>query len=682
MRLDRIRVRHWRGIRQADVDLRATPRAVVMGANGTGKSSLFILAPLFGLFGHCDTNQGDQIMRGADAADVEIFFAHRGSTYRVRRTVSRKSGTTLQLDRTSVGDGSVEVLADGRVREVQAAIDELLGFSAAALRCGPLMQQGESARFTNATAAERLDYVAEILGAEHWREAYTEARARRRELDKDLERALEAQRARATKLEAIRADDMVLEQKRTALAELPLADELTGLEAQLGEELEAAQAKWHALAEKADALEALRRELDQARKAHSASAQRVTLAEAKHRTELEQLRIRQEELGDPPRPLDEIVAEGKAARASHAAKAQQRDHGTKWTTEAEACRKQVGALNGRPAECDMDHCGLIRGALDARKRLDELNRKLDGFSVPTQNDVDEAAKRVQELLEEHKRASAYPEKQRLLEGVRSAVARMQTEIEKHRAEAKADQAECDKLEKRIADQADDRLADVAAEVKAAQGKLDEARKRSELMARTRQRLDLEIQAGEKRIAEKRAELADEVELDELNRKLEVAEAAQDFCKVAPQIVVEASVGTIEAVANDVLADLFPGARLRLEQTRHGATTSRDELTVQVLADGVEAPLATFSGGERFRLDLALRLGLSSAAGGEVDSLVLDEGWGSQDPAAVSALKDAIRGLAERFDRIIVITHREEVADLFGTVLTVRTSEAGTTIDQG
>lgn len=76
------------------------------------------------------------------------------------------------------------------------------------------------------------------------------------------------------------------------------------------------------------------------------------------------------------------------------------------------------------------------------------------------------------------------------------------------------------------------------------------------------------------------------------------------------------------------------------------------------------PYVLYSGGERFRVDMALRIALSQLlaerAGSPVQMLVIDEGFGTQDPDGLQKMIQIIHDLRRDFHSIIVISHIEEI----------------------
>ncbi|MBM3943908.1 MAG: SMC family ATPase, partial [SAR202 cluster bacterium] len=91
---------------------------------------------------------------------------------------------------------------------------------------------------------------------------------------------------------------------------------------------------------------------------------------------------------------------------------------------------------------------------------------------------------------------------------------------------------------------------------------------------------------------------------------------------------------------------------------------------------------TFSGGEAFRINFALRIALSKLlarrSGAPLPILFVDEGFGSQDAAGQERLKESIQSIQNDFKKILVITHVEEMKDAFPVRIEVRKGPSGST----
>ncbi|HSO27470.1 MAG TPA: SbcC/MukB-like Walker B domain-containing protein, partial [Anaerolineales bacterium] len=91
----------------------------------------------------------------------------------------------------------------------------------------------------------------------------------------------------------------------------------------------------------------------------------------------------------------------------------------------------------------------------------------------------------------------------------------------------------------------------------------------------------------------------------------------------------------------------------------------------------------FSGGEAFRVNFAIRLALSEVlaqrAGARLQTLVIDEGFGSQDELGRQRLIEAINMVRSDFEKILVITHIDELKNQFPTRIEVEKSIDGSRI---
>jgi exonuclease SbcC len=122
------------------------------------------------------------------------------------------------------------------------------------------------------------------------------------------------------------------------------------------------------------------------------------------------------------------------------------------------------------------------------------------------------------------------------------------------------------------------------------------------------------------------------------------------------------------LANFHLATFAPRYRL----SRAGT----EDLTLQIIdcemADAIR-PVATLSGGERFLTSLGLALALSGLEGKEafVDTLFIDEGFGSLDGSSLDLVMAALEILPSSGRRVGVITHVAAMMDRIAVQVRVR-----------
>ncbi len=98
----------------------------------------------------------------------------------------------------------------------------------------------------------------------------------------------------------------------------------------------------------------------------------------------------------------------------------------------------------------------------------------------------------------------------------------------------------------------------------------------------------------------------------------------------------------------------------------------------------ERPYEMYSGGEAFRVNFAIRLAISKLlthrAGAKLQFLVIDEGFGSQDAPGRARLVEAIDAIQNDFEKILIITHIEELEEEFPVRVEVSKTSTGSTFE--
>lgn len=250
------------------------------------------------------------------------------------------------------------------------------------------------------------------------------------------------------------------------------------------------------------------------------------------------------------------------------------------------------------------------------------------------------------------------------EEARSRVEALAGQLARREAELAEDQAQRRDLEAAVADlsrlEADLARADAAVEQAAGA----ERRARQQEGAAMQQLDALEA------LAARREKLR--AELEALNAEISLYTELRDaFGKKGLQaMIIESAIPEVEAEANRLLGRMSDNRMsLRLETQREKVTGGVAETLDIIIADELgPRPYEMYSGGEAFRANLALRIAISKLlarrAGAQLQTLIIDEGFGSQDAQGRSLVVEAINSIQDDFARVIVITHIEELKDLF------------------
>jgi exonuclease SbcC len=151
------------------------------------------------------------------------------------------------------------------------------------------------------------------------------------------------------------------------------------------------------------------------------------------------------------------------------------------------------------------------------------------------------------------------------------------------------------------------------------------------------------------------------------------------------MLIEAAIPEIEVEANHLLARMTDGRmHVRFETQRETlAGDTVETLEIKIADELGTRDYALFSGGEAFRVNFAIRVALSKLlarrAGAQLQMLVIDEGFGTQDAEGRERLVEAINSVQGDFARILVITHIEELKDLFPVHIEVTKTAGGSQV---
>ncbi len=334
------------------------------------------------------------------------------------------------------------------------------------------------------------------------------------------------------------------------------------------------------------------------------------------------------------------------------------------------------------AQAEHDRLAAMLAAEDyahpARAALEEVRAQEAALGYDAQAH-EEARRAVREL-------QIYAEQRERLVEARAGLEREERELARL-AEARRRQEE-----QIAADQA--RQAELEQTARALEERLREApaleqelRRVEETEALARQRLG----AAQQRLAAC-DELARQKE-NRLRRRAELAHQASLYAELrtafgiqgVPAMIIEAVVPEIEAEANGLLARMTGGRmHVRLETQKEILSgETRETLDIRIADELGERPYENYSGGEQFRVNFALRVALSRLlarrAGAQLQTLFIDEGFGSQDAQGRERLVEAIQAIQDEFACILVITHLEELRDAFPARIEVTKTPNGSVV---
>ncbi len=125
-----------------------------------------------------------------------------------------------------------------------------------------------------------------------------------------------------------------------------------------------------------------------------------------------------------------------------------------------------------------------------------------------------------------------------------------------------------------------------------------------------------------------------------------------------------------------LSELASAFLTELTDARYSEVELDDDYNIVILQDGITKPV--LSGGEEDLANLVLRLAISQMiaerAGQAFSLLILDEVFGSLDEQRRFNVIELLRGLQDRFEQVILITHIESVRERVDQVISVKYDE--------
>lgn len=195
---------------------------------------------------------------------------------------------------------------------------------------------------------------------------------------------------------------------------------------------------------------------------------------------------------------------------------------------------------------------------------------------------------------------------------------------------------------------------------------------AEQLATTLAELQNLFAASEHRCAELRAEQAEDQRRQNANQALaqQIADAYTEYQRWARlnALIGSATGDTFRKIAQAYNLDLLVHhANVQLRQLVRRYRLKRGGSMLGLLVMDTEMgdelrSVHSLSGGETFLVSLALALGLASMASStlKIESLFIDEGFGSLDPESLQLAMDALDGLQAQGRKVAVISHVQEM----------------------
>jgi exonuclease SbcC len=679
MRLKRLQLSNFRSHEELDLDLGAISCAAIVGSNGAGKSSI-LLGVEWALFGG---GGADELVRfGTEQASASLTFTLGDSTWEVNRGRQRGKKSWLVVKENDA------VLDLHTIAETGRFLEKLIGFDRDSFRQTAYAPQGQAGALASMSPGDRKALLGGLVGLdgyEGWRQAAAlgarEVHGQVAVLDGIEARLVEERdRYRGRLLDApadheaaIMGQNLAIVELEASLARAHEREKAAG-QVRLRHRLVVAMNELKAAADASKGVEARREELAAFVGAAAGARERLVAQEAALRAFERQAMEGREEVR---RVRLEAVQRAQEADSLYGQLQEHSQRETAVRREQTRATRQLEELSEEGAKCPTCQQALAEPGHKeaARDKLavvhEGFNRELGELGERRSQIEERRGQARQEAVALEEKAAAmpepgeYPDREELtacsrdvdrLVGAEAQLAALAAPVDVAALRAKWAELrdEAGGLPKEVPAgetpaQAQVRLAGAQGQLRALEGRLEE-HLRAE---RETVRIDQEIAAQ----TVDRGELVEQAQAQEL--------VAKAFSRDGiPAMLLDNAVGGIESAANEVLGRLGGALSVSLVTQRQNRSGGFSETLEIMVADGggVERPLSTFSGGEAYRVHVALRLGLgavlTAGSGVECELLLMDE------PTDLDA--EGVGTLAELLPRtgrqVLLVTHESELVD--------------------
>lgn len=694
-----------------ELDFNKFHLAAISGLNGAGKSSLLdsITWCIWGT-SRLGDNADSLIHSGAQSMSVELEFLLDGHKFIVKRIRSAKSGGSTSLEFLS----GTHNLTEGTIKSTQAKIIDTLHLSFETFTNSAFLRQGHADEFTTKGPTERKRILADILGLAH----YDLLEEKVKEKIKDIQANLQRLEYQVLEIEA------ELTQKEERSEKKKLAEENL---LKLGAEIKELEIK---LKDKASQKETLnlaneqKAKLEQNYLANKKELDEIILQGKSRKEKIDQITKQLESLKDIDSQLSEFKDLETNKSKLEKAKTEKLEMEKKISViqgkldlkkqQTEQLRREIEKLENQLTEsvktgAKCPTCGQEIGKTEKDHVKNELSGQIEKLKKELTSINSEEEEKEKSSLETLYKNIDFDEGKYLqittklldlerlqkqkeqkvsltatLETEQKVVVEMRTLYANKSKQVEAQKKEMEKypdlsnqlnfVNKEISE-TENLLSQKRQEEKEASGILGQI---NELISRTAQLEKTQKIKNDEKISLKFAKEAHE-------------ELALAFGKKGIQtMIIETAIPEIEDEANRLLDKLSDGRmKIRLETQRKTKTKVSggekgivETLDIIISDEMGERPYEAYSGGEQFRVNFAIRLALSKLlthrAGAKLQFLVVDEGFGTQDAQGRSRIIEAIDAIKNDFEKILVITHLEELKEEFPVRIEVSKGATGST----
>lgn len=681
-----LKIKNFFSHRDTEVDFSKFTSALLIGnvegdyniSNGSGKSAIFE-AILWCLFNKARTASiDDVIMWNESSCSVHFTFMHNGNLYRVIRERSRTTGTStveFHIDNNGVWQDKSKSTARLTNEEIVSVIrvDYKTFINSAYFR------QNDISEFAESDAGRKKDILKSIIDLSKWDDYESQTKVNVKSLKRECV------------LLAAESDELDESVEDLANSEIKLK-ELKKLVDNKGKKREALGTRIETLSEK---YASLKQSLDTDRwdsitEENTRLTSLLSTLTKKHLSLGKEVKNYEKKvdslsgsLDDAKKSISDISPEPEAA----AQLAERKSEKNKYEAEISSSKERLAELGqieitaGSCYVCEQTITDELSAELhaDHERKVDEFKRRI----IFGKNRINQLDSEVLDLEKAVKNTQKYASLEASIGSMKSKIEMLKSHlnriIEEERDTTKERKEVANKLkgnEEVLASLRDDNFNDLRLQIKAA--KSERVTVQSDLETINR---DVGV------YSQKVVNLGEKIERmkkskKKLNTRREKLIVFEKFAKLLGKngiqtILLNAVIEGLEVASNEVLTFICNEPfQIILETQRLGSDgiSMVDTLDLKVKKDGVTQNFKSLSGGEQFRISLALRIALSEISskhgGSSLEFLLLDEINSPLDRHGTENLfLNVIKSLETKY-KILVITHDDLLKERFDSVLDV------------
>ena len=700
-----------------DLDFRKISAACISGANGVGKSSI-LEAITWVLWGKTRSISDDNLIyQGAQNMWVELEFEVEGIVYKVARKRSLKGRGASELNFFKVGKNDLKNLTEDSIKNTQSKITKTLKMPYEIFVNSAYLRQGQADEFTKKTPTMRKEILSEILGLNYYQGLSEAAKDKVRASEAEIEVLQMQVEELAIEVESkdeIKKEQDILTKKFTSKKkELEKKVKILKVKDKIRKEYDKHTYYLSSIKEKykdkgdqhnqilAENQEILR-ELAEL-KAIKEKGKKINEDFKEYQSINREINLLHEDFvktSSLKEKRTEVVWQIQAEK--HKAEIMEKEVSAKNESKIETINQRITLLKDAKTcpTCEQKiSSGLSKRVIaELQKEIENIKKGERKIKVPSLaklnqrvKSIDEQIKKINyskekhqgleknlenfEGIEEQKEmlASAetrFTEKEKSYKLNQNKIILLKKQLEELESQGKKNAAKIKKIEPQISD-----LNLLEEEVET---KREELFSFQENLSQAKSRYQQVILA-EKDLKTKKSRLKKAHSNILIHRDLSLI-----FGKKGIQaMIISSAIPEIQDTANQILSKMTDGKMKVLFETKRQKKTDKEiieTLDIKIIDILGARSYEMFSGGEAFRIDFAIRIALSKLlakrAGAKLRFLAIDEGFGSQDSEGRMHLVEAIKSVSADFEKILVITHIQELKDMFSERIDVEKDANG------